>query len=400
MATLENIIRPASYKGVPFGVIDAQDARGRNTVTHEFPLRDKVFLEDMGRAKRTIQLTAFVIGPGFAAKRDALIAVLEEPGPGTLVHPWLGTFQVSLSAPATVTHNASEVGYVAFQLQFTEDSVAEAPAPGLDWPFLSSGYRLGAEAEACRGLDSSFILTPIFEDSLAEGLAWAEGLGPAMGKIYGQGERFGAMPDHVTGFIARIKKVGGLSSLVKGFWPARDYQSLGGARARLDATGLLERALSITTEPIPGGLGTVRRQLAVNRLATLNFDREMSGLSGLGATAYAMPESSSDAERLRDLCTRAVDHLLNYATSDEYFRVIRKLHVSSQRALSDAAGRAPTVVVRETQKVGPALALAWSQVLVDTEKGTLESVYADMVKRNGVTNPGFVPAGQLEVLRG
>jgi hypothetical protein len=393
-------LRPASYKGVPFGVLDAQDGRGRNTVTHEFPLRDKVFVEDMGRAKRTISLTAFVIGPGYEARRDALLAVLEQPGPGTLVHPWLGTFQVSLVSPVNVAHSAESGGYVTFQLQFAEDSVADAPGPGLDWPFISAANRLVALADACLSLDLAYILSPIFDEALSKSLSWAQGLSSTLGKIYSVGVKFVAVAESVAGFITQVKKFGGLSALTRQFWPERDYPILGGERARLEAIGLLERALSITPTQIPNDLGTVRRQIAVNDLAVLNFDREMSGLSGLAALAYAKPESSKDADKLRDLATRAVDHLLNYSTSDDYFRSIGKLHVTAQRALSAAAGRAPTVVDRAVTQISPVLSLVWSQVLVDSEAGSLESVFADTVKRNAIIHPGFVPGGQIEVVRG
>ena len=260
-------LRPASYKGVPFGVIDAQDGRGRNTVTHEFPLRDKIFVEDMGRAKRTIALTGFVIGPGYEARRDALIAVLEQPGPGTLVHPWLGTFQVSLTGPVNIVHSAEDGGYVTFQLQFAEDSVAEAPGPSLDWPFISSANRLVALVDACLSLDLAYILSPIFDEALSKGLSWAQGLSSTLGKIYSVGVKFVSIAENVAGFITQVKKFGSLSALVKSFWPERDYSILGGERARLEAVGLLERALSITPTQIPDDLGTVRRQMAVNNLA-------------------------------------------------------------------------------------------------------------------------------------
>ena len=37
-------IREASFKGVPFGVLDSSDSRGRNVVIHEFPQKDQVYV--------------------------------------------------------------------------------------------------------------------------------------------------------------------------------------------------------------------------------------------------------------------------------------------------------------------------------------------------------------------
>ena len=41
-------LRPASFRGVPFKVMDSDDGRGRATVIHEFPMRDQVYVEDLG----------------------------------------------------------------------------------------------------------------------------------------------------------------------------------------------------------------------------------------------------------------------------------------------------------------------------------------------------------------
>jgi prophage DNA circulation protein len=398
---LEKNIRPASFRGVPFGVLDASDQRGRNTVIHEFPLRDKVFVEDMGRARRSISLTAFVVGPGFEARRDALIAALEKPGPGTLVHPWLGTFQASLSALATIDQSAQDGGYVAFGLQFVEDMAPEAPGPGLDWPSIAMSRLAEAAALAGAALDAAFILRPVFEEALAVGLGWAAGLASALAPIYGAvAPRFTALASAVASFAGQIAKAGSLSILAGSFWPSRDHRAMGGAQAAREAEGFMGRALALPENAVPAGLGTVGLQTATNLQAVTAFDREMSGLSGLAAAAFAVPASGAEADRLRGLATMTADRLMGLASTEGLFRATRRLHVATQRALSDAAGRAPRVVEAYEQQAGPALALAWRHVLAGQASGGIGDVLPDLVRRNGVRHPGFVPAGRIEVLRG
>lgn len=112
-------LRPASFRGVPFFVEAAGGTFGRRTVTHEYPQRDKPFSEDLGRAARKITITAFVIEPDYMTKRDRLLEALEQSGPGTLVHPFLGTMSVT-AEPANLNENKQDGGVARFTLSFTE----------------------------------------------------------------------------------------------------------------------------------------------------------------------------------------------------------------------------------------------------------------------------------------
>uniref|UniRef100_UPI0025D224A0 DNA circularization N-terminal domain-containing protein n=1 Tax=uncultured Pseudacidovorax sp. TaxID=679313 RepID=UPI0025D224A0 len=95
-------LRRASYGGVPFGVLGSQIVVGRRNVVHEYPYKDRVWVEDMGRAARRIQITGFLVENGaygggpVIQQRDQLIGICESAGAKTLVHPTLGTLNVSL----------------------------------------------------------------------------------------------------------------------------------------------------------------------------------------------------------------------------------------------------------------------------------------------------------------
>jgi prophage DNA circulation protein len=95
-------LRPASFGGVPFGVFGGQIRVGRRNAVHEYPFKDRVWVEDMGRAARRISMSAFLVenaaygGGDVIAQRDRMIAVCEAPGKKTLVHPTLGSLNVAL----------------------------------------------------------------------------------------------------------------------------------------------------------------------------------------------------------------------------------------------------------------------------------------------------------------
>ena len=96
-------LQQASLGGVPFGVLSGVGHFGRRNAVHEYPFRDTPWPEDMGRAARKIDLVGFLVendamfkGTDVITQREHLIAVAESASPSTLVHPTLGTLQVSL----------------------------------------------------------------------------------------------------------------------------------------------------------------------------------------------------------------------------------------------------------------------------------------------------------------
>jgi|HubBroStandDraft_3_1064219.scaffolds.fasta_scaffold00005_28 prophage DNA circulation protein len=89
-------LQPGSWRGVGF-VMDAAETRaGRRIAMHEYPYRDTVWAEDLGRLPRRFAFQAFIVGDDVYEQRSAMIAACEQPGEGTLVHPTLGTMECVL----------------------------------------------------------------------------------------------------------------------------------------------------------------------------------------------------------------------------------------------------------------------------------------------------------------
>lgn len=109
-------LRPASYRGVPFVTLGGSTQVGRRNAVHEYPLRDTVWVEDLGRMPRRLQVQGFLIGDDVIAQRERLIAACESPEGGQLVHPTLGRLQVSVMGVEFVEHR--DHGRV-FEVQFT-----------------------------------------------------------------------------------------------------------------------------------------------------------------------------------------------------------------------------------------------------------------------------------------
>ena len=47
-------LRPASFRGVPFKVVDDKTPVGRRVVVHEYPRRDSSYPEDNGKKTRML----------------------------------------------------------------------------------------------------------------------------------------------------------------------------------------------------------------------------------------------------------------------------------------------------------------------------------------------------------
>jgi prophage DNA circulation protein len=146
-----NRLRPASYRGVPFGVLSGESQFGRRNAVHQYPFRDTVWVEDLGRAARQIKLNGFLVEnaeyggrSSVIAQREQMIAACESPGEGELVHPTLG--RLTVSNMAFSTEERWEQGRV-FEISFAFIEAGKRIFPSVE---TSTG---DAVARACNAAD-------------------------------------------------------------------------------------------------------------------------------------------------------------------------------------------------------------------------------------------------------
>jgi prophage DNA circulation protein len=119
--------RKPSWRGIEFGVWDHEGQFGRATAVHEYPFRDPVWVEDLGRGTRRLALHGFRVGDDVAALELEMIEAAEAEGPGQLVHPTLGLLTVSLvEFRCQVRHDLGRV--VELQFVFIEPGTERFPA--------------------------------------------------------------------------------------------------------------------------------------------------------------------------------------------------------------------------------------------------------------------------------
>jgi prophage DNA circulation protein len=151
--TWRDQLLPASFRGVKFHYEELRKSGGRRRVDDEYPYRDDVYIEDIGRRKREHRITGYVLGDDFLVQRDALEAALEQPGPGTLVHPTRGPLSVKVGAYSVSERLTAEGRMARFEFDCVEDGGDPSPVPGSD----TRGKAAKKSVAALTAAQSSFL---------------------------------------------------------------------------------------------------------------------------------------------------------------------------------------------------------------------------------------------------
>lgn len=396
-------LRAASFRGVSFGVTADESEGGRRTVTHEFPQREAPYVEDLGGAPRRFTVQAFVLGSDYMSRRDALESALQQPGPGTLVHPWYGEVQVSQTAPYKVRHSAQDGGMAVFQLFFCRDTEPNSPATS-----VNQGLRARLEAGtagllACDSFDSVLRLTGQTEWVVSQTYSLiVDAVSTVQAVMHGDVSTVVDLLGAATGYDLMP-----LASVGQHLWSV--LQTIGGQSGLSDAAVSGRWASVARTDflqTVPDNVGSLRAVILSNGHAVENLVRRLALVESARAATTAQPASRSEAQQLRYDFLDAMDEVLALEPvipgmtqasgvnrmEIELIASLASLRSGTLATLAEAARRAPEVVTITPACVLPSLALCYRQSGgVDLE--------ADLVARNRLIHPGFVPVEPLEVLR-
>lgn len=101
-------LRPASFRGVPFDIVDLGGTLGRRVVADECPETDILPpTMDLGAVRPSYRIRGFVTGSDYLDRRDQILAALNGYGPGELVHPWRGRLLVQVRQPINYSHDSA-----------------------------------------------------------------------------------------------------------------------------------------------------------------------------------------------------------------------------------------------------------------------------------------------------
>ncbi len=438
-------LRPGSFRGVLFYIESAEQAGGRRTVLNEFPLRDEPTTEDLGRKARQYTLEMFLLGADYMAQRDRLIAALETGGPGSLVHPYRGELQVVAYGDYRVSESTREGGMARISVTFVEAGSEPRPDNRIAQGSLAGSSADALETEALAEFEEAWNVVglPSFvaEEAITLLQLATKSIQGAGGLLEGGGQ-FHTLYRRLTGSFTQLilspgNLAGQLFGLVKSMsstsnpWQALRAQfslfnlgsqakaasggtSLAPARQQVQTNQdavyrLIERAAVSESVRLavnkPASSTSTSSGLAVTTPASATSGGSSGASSGSSGSAGAGTGSSSagsvpgvgfdnrdQAIEVRDQILDELDRQQLEADPVAYQALVRITADLVTEMNAQAANLAPLsrVTLNATQ---PALLVA-HRLYGDARRAD------DIVNRNHIAHPGFVPGGvELEILK-
>ena len=408
----------ASFRGVPFLVDNDSVPVGRRTQLHEFPQRDQPFVEDLGRRTRQYKFTGFVAGDDFLAQRDRLLTALDTPGAGELVHPWFGRLTVT-AGECELSHARNELGMARFNLVFI-DGMLEFPAQS-----PNTRRALAAQAPSLMGSIKERFNTAMAPVDLARQRASAvrAAVSGAMGfalKFLSPGTTLGT---DISGLVSSLMNgpgafadslLSGISGLERSFSGYGSSGSFSGSAAKAAAVSSLP-----ASAPVPADPAVATIQLAVIGLvqdaALLDVLLDMAevpvavsqGVSAPAAVDVQLAQQGATVEAGTELETAVpvADDVLAVRDSisealwsvagespPEHFGTLSEARVALDRHLTEVARSGVGLRLYAPAETVSAMVLAHALYGDALRSG-------EIVARNRVRHPGFVPATELQVAK-
>lgn len=394
-------LQPASFRGVPFQVSAADGSGGRRTQVNEYPQRDKPYAQDLGRATRRPSFDAFVVGDDYVDKANALIGALEEFGPGTLIHPWLGSMQVSVLEDGYRYRFNQALGVCEFQLSFVESG---------DLVFPSSAQSTAAlSRQAANTLETASVneFAAVFEvlgtvnymatkalSTYGQVLSFMSNPAFALGGLIG----FADLPSNLTSLGALL---GQSINLGWSFAGLVDLSGLAsdGTLTQSDATTvpLCRGLVRMATDPALAAPAAqtyatpIAKQIAANDAAILAHSRQLLLVQAAGLSSYCACAVYDDIEALKNELVAALDAETLQTSNDDTYQALVAARSAVFADLTARSRNSARLLTITPPDVLPLLAIAYDYY---------EDAGRDLeiAQRNKISNPGFVPVAPIRVL--
>lgn len=421
----------ASFRGVPFKTEDESLTAGRRVETHEFVNRDKPYTEDLGKATSRPKFSAYVIGDDCYEQRDRLIEALNKPGPGTLIHPAYGEMSVCVDGEINVSSSSSEGRMVRFDLRFVE-------AGELTYP-TSGAATANTLVSSCSALDDcisdnfeqfgmdgmpDFVQNGVIDDAtsmlgyVSDKMAMVDsGISDAARLLQGDISVLLPPPSSGKGFIDQLQTMwrsgnrlsGNASDLYtmiknfsgitlgsdlapRGVWKTdskttqNQKQQSNYVASAIRTTAISEAVYAVTTLPAP--VVTTREQSQQSTGWPSVTHPELNNAPD--ETIVVDVPTWDDLVDIRDTLNTAIEKELSRTTDDILFLALRRVKSDLNNDIKNRLTQTQKTVIRTPDEVTPALVLAATWF----DNAARES---DIVRRNAVAHPGFVPVSPLRV---
>lgn len=441
-------LQKASFRGVPFEVENDEGVFGRRVQVHEYPNRDKPFTEDLGRATRRITINAYLIGEDYPEQRDRLIAAIETEGAATLVHPFYGEMKGNIDGQVRVIHSNQEGRMCRVSFQFVESGELTFPTSGAATDIVlqnssDSLFDSVTDAFSSFSLDglADFVQNGVIADVadmfdiIADAFTMVDsGISAAMRLLQGDLSVILMPPSSANDFVRNLQKAwragsrlyGDASDLVTmvktisgvtidpGLAPRGVWRSDSGTdsqrkaqtnivAATIRGVAISEAARAVSQMPSPQGAKAFQNgAAAVSDIININhpaldsqstsmaFSQTASNTSMAQATVRTRSATWDDLTDIRNSLNSAIDIEQSRTKDDTVFLALTSLRADLNKDISSRLAQVEKTVLRTPSDSLPAVVLAalWYD---DARRET------DILYRNDIIHPGFVPVEPLRV---
>lgn len=371
-------LQDASFRGVPFFVEERERSGGRRKVVHEYPGRDKPYVEDMGRKAKLGSYQCYVIGDDYLAAAEALENALDLSGAGELVDPWIGRIRVDALEYRRKDHT-KKGGYAEFSIEFVEAGDNKMPSAVVNSRAAVSGAVDALNEQATAAFVSSF--------SVAGQPRWS---------IDRVNDALASLAQQIRGNTAKLLSQIGQPNLL-----AASLITAAGSVVREGELALLafERAVNLGKGLPSVSIGSsIDAGRARNQWALTSLTRQAALGQAAAAAANTDLVSRDDATQLLQAADAAIEQM--QFEVDPFGQPV-------DSAIYDALSDIRATLVRHVQQTGLQLPRLRQFTPTTTEPALViaQRLYGDalrdgeIIQRNRIRDPGFVRGGEsLEVL--
>lgn len=371
-------LQAASFRGVAFEYrSDDLSGIGRRNQANDYPKRDQGYVEDMGRGTERIDIEAILIGKDYLAQLDELLKALRAAGPGELVHPFYGRLQVMADASGRVRHSFEDGGMCAVSMSFIEAGENKYPRSQEIPSVKVLGLADRVDTLATARFSDAFTVDGLPEWVSLETLGDIEQMAGSVQTVYRRVKNLQ--------WTDLLGNSGGLAKrLLSLFGSASD--GLAGLRAA--------KSLSAQSRPLASALpsSAAQYQVQANRTAVLDLLTH-GAIAQAARDIVAVDEPVyDDLQQQRLELTAVVDREVERADLPQAsFDGLADMRAGVNRYVLAESATASRLTTYTPGTTLPAVVLAYD-LYEDASRSD------ELVRRNGLSHPGFVPPEPLKVL--
>ncbi|MGP2862210.1 DNA circularization protein [Serratia bockelmannii] len=408
-------LHEASFRGAAFYLEDVEGTGGRRAIPHAYPRKNVGWTEDNGAELTQQQISGILLGADYLDKLNRLLAALNTPGPGELVHPWYGVQQVQAGK---VTHRLSTqeggIAYISFEVFEAGQQLFPTQQEDTSATTLSAADQVKAalaNGDYFAAIDGMGSMVDTLLDDMQGLVANLPTLPDALNEWMDRLNRFkdlagiivatpGELIRDVTDLISDIKDL-----VTEAPWALRVYDQLrdkwDGDRAAQSATKSLADNVAVNATTGFASSVTPTALVDITDAMRTNIDdfRLLVVTSALVAKAETVAtatfETSQEAQSAGDQLAELLGEQANIAVESGQRDLWRSLRTLRFAVVNDV--RIRSVQLPELRRISPSqtmpvMLLAWRE-LGDADRRD------SLVLRNRLRYPAFIlPSQTIEVI--